>query len=76
VRGARSRRLGATCRTVTRSIKLIRILVGFVDRPGGPKTAAVQGFWGAGGVVLAGLLWGWGGCNVFQVAARETAKSW
>jgi hypothetical protein len=37
VRGDNSRRPGAPCMSVTRPIKLVRILVGSADHPGGPK---------------------------------------
>jgi hypothetical protein len=73
---------GNSCRprpagpTVTRSIKLIRARVAPLTALGGPKTPAIQGFRWLFCAYSAGLRWGLGGCNVFQVAARETAKSW
>ena len=74
--GANSCRPGPAGPSVTRSIKLIRVRVAPLTALGGPKTPVIQGFRWPFCAYSAGLRWGLGGCNVFQVAARETAKSW
>ena len=61
---------------VTRSIKLIRIRLAPLTAPEGPETPGNSRVSERVLPFLAGLRWGRGGCIVFQVAARETAKSW